>query len=1099
MGYERKSLQIVGGGFNCVPPPDKIPVTDYRLAQNFRSDTFGKLISRPGYQLKIAMAGAGIAHSAACSAAPGQYFVGANADAQGNGGTVWYGGVGGSQIASGFDGNRIAFATMNGFTWIMNRGAQGRTTGAGSFETFTLAPPPASPVLATGLPAATSNQAIYTYTPQPQPYTHFLSIGGKLYSFPEIGYGPNQVALVMSIITAGDPNCAVTYPGFGQQITITPIGGATNIAVTGSDGNPAISLTQGAQPANPPAGTYQAYFTYQSADLTLESNPGPASASLAINGETIVITIPQTAVPTDPRVGLLNIYVSGGTLPEPYRIAQLPWNTSSTSTTFTWTVDEASAVAAGTKMPTENDPPPAAAGMIGPHFGRLYAWSTQKHRNRLFWTPPNQPQYWPGANDEQIGNWLDVGLDDEDIVWATIHNNLIILYKQRTIWILIGSDPTTAQLEQAYEGPGLVNQWALTSAGQVDYFVAPNGLKLFDMSMVHDLSAGILPLFNQTILNGSPLDPPGSMLPGGTVNQLHALTFSAYAVSLGHAFGRLFLSYAENGASGTQFVLLVFDEGPAPEGQTLVNRVGRWFYERTAMPNTTGFFGFLFDGVYMLGLTGNAGANAAGYSLADFQSRVATDYNSTLIECVYGSHYEDCGLPENDKQWLEVVIDYEYGVGGSAADVWLGFNAGKIAPAKVGQLQGSARQSVAFAPGSLPGGTDAGYLARSMAVIIDARTGGQLVIHNVFFYYYVEQRVALVASTIPTDLGSAKVKECREVELDIDATPGACQAAIVSDMPGHALTTRFTANIAQGGRSLWRYPFATTQGYLWQLSVGGPSFRLYSARMFMRVLEVAVEGYETAAGFVWDSMEQALGGGEVSTVDQVRFEMDATGPTRVQIYTDLPGEQPQNQGVWTLTAGAIARGWVLVPMGDGIEARSVRLQVTGGGFRLYRAQVRHARIGRYLGGMTPCGVDDSFRALEVDHYGERFGHYKRLEIDLRAQGIVNVQVYTDQDNQPLAVMFAATIATPSGRAAVLLTFPPGVRGRLMRVKLWSDNPARIYRIRTWTRAVTDPAAQWAWADFPLEGSEVLASWMDFIIEETSPVWKWVDLDMAVTE
>jgi hypothetical protein len=34
--------------FNLQPPPDKVPVTDYLLAQNWRVDRVGKLASRFG-------------------------------------------------------------------------------------------------------------------------------------------------------------------------------------------------------------------------------------------------------------------------------------------------------------------------------------------------------------------------------------------------------------------------------------------------------------------------------------------------------------------------------------------------------------------------------------------------------------------------------------------------------------------------------------------------------------------------------------------------------------------------------------------------------------------------------------------------------------------------------------------------------------------------------------------------------------------------------------------------------------------------------------------------------------------------------------------
>ena len=126
----------------------------------------------------------------------------------------------------------------------------------------------------------------------------------------------------------------------------------------------------------------------------------------------------------------------------------------------------------------------------------LYAWSTAANVGiAVFYTQPDLPQYW--NTDPEIGDWFDVGLEDEDVVWCTIHQNrLLVIYKERSIWLMIG-DPATGTLEQAYDGLGLCGQFALTPAGQIDYFVASNGLCLFDMAQVHALgSNALLPLFN---------------------------------------------------------------------------------------------------------------------------------------------------------------------------------------------------------------------------------------------------------------------------------------------------------------------------------------------------------------------------------------------------------------------------------------------------------------------------------------------------------------------------------------------------------------------------------------------------------------------------
>ena len=62
-----------------------------------------------------------------------------------------------------------------------------------------------------------------------------------------------------------------------------------------------------------------------------------------------------------------------------------------------------------------------------------------------------------------------------------------------------------------------------------------------------------------------------------------------------------------------------------------------------------GFQGFVFDGIAMVGLTGNAASLALGYNVDDFRAFYTTDEGHMPIECVIQSHYEDCGLPDNDK------------------------------------------------------------------------------------------------------------------------------------------------------------------------------------------------------------------------------------------------------------------------------------------------------------------------------------------------------------------------------------------------------------------------------------------------------------------
>lgn len=1097
MSYARKPLQILGGGWNILPPVDKVPVTDLLLAQNFRSDSLGRLVTRPGYPTIFDIGGAGIAHSASSGGGFGSpLYVGVNADLTPTSSSVYCNGV---EIALGFDGNRIGFASQNGYMWIMNRGQQVRHSAGAGTEPWNLTAPPASPTVSVAGSFTVVANATFAIALTGNPnFLQYITIAGNSYSVLEGTLTAAQVAQTLATLAAMDPNCSVTYPGTGVILTVAPILQSTTITVSTPGITAVLSYNP---PTDVPNGTYQYYVTFQSADETLESNPSPVAASITTTGpQSIAVTIPLTDAPTDARVGFVNIYRTGGTQLSAYRVGQVASTSSSPATAFLDNVPDLQATNDGLVMPTQNDPPPKASGIIGPFFSILFAWSTAAHKNRLFFTQPNLPQYWRGSNDEQVGDWVDVGADDEAIVWCTLHANLVVIYKERSIWIIIGSSPSTATLECIYDGLGLTGQFALAPAGQIDYFICPNGLALFDMSQVHVLSGNITPLFNQSITNAGPLTPPGSILPGTAFN---STSTAVYAIALGHAMGRLYISYAELGGT---FNLLVFDEGPEPERNAYLaaQRSGRWFYSRNAVANTLGFFGFYFDGVSMIGLTGAPGEAAQGFGLSDFRSFLTSDPGAVPIEFVYGSHYEDCGLPENDKVWLEVAIDYECSgaLSGGAAQVYAAFNAGNIGPVLLGTLVVGARSTATFMCKLLIGAKEDGYLARNMAIVIDGEVIGQFTLHNVYLYYYEEARLGLVASTLPTDLGVGKVKECKELELDINTYGQTVGAPILSDLPGNALAVRATAAPATtGGRAILKFPFATMTGLLYQVTLLGGPFRLYSVRLLMRVIGVFVEGYESTAGFVWDSMQIALANGEVATLDSLRFEMQMGGACTVQLFTDLPGEAFASRGVYSLGGAAAGRAWVKVPLPPGIEARSVQVQVIGNsGYRIYKAQVRSGNVGRYLTVTTPDLRQDAFNmSLEFDFATERRKMYKRLEIDLRADGNVGLEVLTDQDGAAIASVFNVVLMTPLGRQTLLIPLTPGIRGRLLRILLNGPSAARIYKIRAWARTVGDPKAAWGWEEVPLEASDVLPSWQDLIVQETSPEWTLVDVPFEVSD
>jgi hypothetical protein len=1052
VGYQRKELQILGGSFNLNPPGDKIPKTDYLLAQNWRVDRVGSLVSRFGYPQKFSIAGAGVAHSAFVHGGiNGDYYVGA--------GSAVYWNFNASAIATGLDGARVGFAGMNGWVWFMNRAKQGRhiaSLGAGATsQSWNLAAPGGSPTATAASTPTASASVTYTYSAQSYGYIHYLSIAGVVYQFPDIGYSSAQVAQLIAWFANADPNASVSYGAGGSTVVITPIPANTLIQVSGSDSNANTSLATGSV-TSLPNGTYTFYVTFESADETLESNGSPVSNPVLLASQSVTLT--NIPISSDSRVTKRNLYAIGGTLEQAYLVGTVPDNAT---TSWTLSFCDLSVTNGGTVMPTTNDPPPACSGMAGPHFSRLFAWATVANPNRLFYTEPDLPQYWPGSGDPAIGNWVDVGAEGEAIIWCTVHSNTLIIYKEHSIWMLVG-DPDTGYLQMVNDTIGLSGASAVVGAGAVDYFVGSNGLYRFNLDRFEDITGPVRPLFQAGLVKGA-LTQPGSILPGAVF---------PYDLALGYAMGKLYITYQEAVSQFTSRCLLVYHE-----------ESGRWFYHRSTSTLSNGFYGFVFDGVEMVGLTRSIASAAIGLNLDDFRGATTVDAGSLdWIGCTYQSHYEDAGLPDNQKNWLEIVIDYEFA--GDTATVSVGYDNGTTALASIGTITGTVRQQTSFRLG-----TD-GVKAKNISVMISAPAANRLILHNVYLYYYEEARLALAASTLPTDLGVGKVKQCKELQLDIDPSNGPVDVNIYSDLPDNQLAVRQTPTVAQGtGRAIMKFPFAVTEGYLWRVALrASETFRLYAARLLMRVVGVYVEAYEAAAGFVWDSMEQSFESGitkvprlyqialaamPIKRVREISLEMDTFGSAvNVALWSDLPGNAQAVRFVKSVIT-ANGRRFVRIPLPGGtdapIEGRMFRLLLSGiSKFILYGAALEILAVGVYIEAEEGRGgaVYDS---RELDFGTPAVKECRELELDIEtvpaytpppfAVSKVVAEVLSDIAwvggvEQPGALANRVTkgIAT-NGRQKVMLPLTVSaaaeqfIEGRLLRLILSGTDALRLYGAR----------------------------------------------------
>jgi hypothetical protein len=1045
-GYARKELQIIGGSFNLLPPPDKVPKTDYLLAQNWRVDQVGKLVSRFGWPEKFSFAALGGAHSAfVWGGVLGDSYVGAGTGLYRNG----------AGIATGFDGNPLSMAALNEWLWVMNQAAQGRyqpSPGPGWKAWNLTAPTSAECASFTATPVLTT---LTLHVTLGAVTTHTLVLAGTTYSAADSLGSITAIAAALIAAATADPNVGTVSTGLGDGgIVCTPLL-ATPVSVTGAEWSPATYLLSTGAELN---GTYNFYVTYETAAQDVESNPGPESAAVTVvNGTVWLSGLP---ISSDPMVGCRNVYATGGTLGQAYLVAFVNDNTT---TTVQIDITDLAATDQDIVMPTTNDAPPACLGMGGPMYGRLFAWNTLAHPNRLFYTDADLPQYWPGAADAAEGNWVDVGMEGEPILNCTFHTNMIVIYKARSIWWLLG-DPSTGYLEIVTDAIGVVGQQAVVAAGAVDYVVTPTGLQCFNLTSLVDMTGGLRPLFTTPSENAGTLTPPGAIESGAGYGSTGEYVYQA---ALGYAMGKLYLAYLENTSSlANNPPVLIYCE-----------QTGKWAYARSNA-TLTPMAGFLFDGVAMTGLTGDGAGNAIGYNLDDFRAFGVED-SGNGIDCVYQSHYEDCGLPDNEKTWIEVVIDYEIATG-DAGELYVGYNRGATALTSIKTLAAGKLQV------SVPLGTD-GALAKSISVAFFCTPAhGPVVIHNVYLYYYEEARLAMAASTLPTDLGVGKVKQCKELELDINAALSPVALNVYSDLPGNALAVQATATVPKGtGRALMKFPLTgIPEGYLWRLALtaaagsgGTPAagpFQLYAARLLMRVVGVYVEAYEAAGGFVWDSMEMtfetgitrvprtfliALAAIPIKRFREVTLEIETFNQNvTVSFLTDLPGNAQAVRGTpWTVNTGTAGRRFVRLPLPGGtnapVEGRLCRIQISGSKkFILYDAAVECLVMGAYIEAYE-AAAGAVWDSREQDFGSKKAKECREIELDIETTGTVGAQIYSDLPgllmiasyaSQAMSTVGRQTIRLPLTRAALTESF---VDGRLFRLILTGSSAYRLYGAR----------------------------------------------------
>ncbi len=956
MSYERKSLQLLGGGLNLLNPTDQLAAGDALQMLNWRVDQGGFLKSRSAPHAFLDFSGAN------------PYYTAHPIHTIGRWGDVYYIGVWDALFrstnltapltfnlfATRFEaGSRIGLVPMNGRLWCMNRGQSGSDDGT-TFAQWGITAPASEPHVAAG--------------------------------------------------------------------TVDPTG--------------------------PGPGQYDYYVTFLLADLT-ESNPSPFIGLSRIQlGVATDVVVTAIAVSADPRVTARALYRVGGSLGQAYRVTVINDNTT---TTFTDTLADAILIEEDIVLEVDHDAPPAAAGIVGPYFSRILAFSSLANRNRLWWTKPDEPSYFPGSGSG-IGQWVDVGDDDEDIVWVTLHPRIAVIYKQRSIWRLVG-DPDTGTLEQTSTVAGLSGASAVVNAGDVDYFRGDDGIYEFNLNAATDVSPSVKPIFQGV-----------SVEIGFGVATKSGSGDRGLFTALGYANGRLFVSYTDGGFGpiGNNSAMLVWHRATQRWGAMLLNT-------NSASTLDPAFSAFLYASPFLLGSSGNS------VVLMD-QTDATLDFDINPLALVWQSGYIDCGAPEVTKVLLELVLDVEMNLHGGSDQLAVtveydnGSRAAEVVAASV-TINGRGKIHIPFAEDpDLPGRRVVNF-----SVKIGGAATSPVTLHSLFVYYYLEARPALVVASTPLYLGAGKLVQTKELQLSIDTSGGAASVEWWSDLPGNSMAARDTKTIpVSAGQRNFQSPFsATVEGRMFLLRVTALSaaFRLYGAQVLARVIGVFVEAYEAGLGFVWDSMEQDFSSGlthiprglgialymnPIKRARELEFQIDTVGPVTVKLLSDLPGNTPlagdamEVRYQTTINTGNV--GWMTIklPLPPNVEGRLWRLQLSGASqYKLYQAALEILPIGVYVEAYE-AATGAVFDSREMDFNTPKAKEAREIELDIETSGAVVVTLYSDLPTLTMAVCFTGAAST-NGRQKIplpLTTASGGFpEGRLFRLVVSGANAFRLYGAR----------------------------------------------------
>ncbi|HYE78034.1 MAG TPA: hypothetical protein VEI97_08615 [bacterium] len=195
---------------------------------------------------------------------------------------------------------------------------------------------------------------------------------------------------------------------------------------------PATAPTLAAGAAGTPSGTYEARVTYYNGNTGHESSAGPTSSTVTVVSQ--IINFSNVPVSADSQVTARRIYLRNtGTLSNFYLAATI--NDNST-TTASFNAADSTLLTLGPDN-NENDPPPTGVRTLAWHRARMFAADDTK----IYWSKIGLPEAFDPVNFEYVNP-----NDGQKIIKLFSYGDLLLIFKERSLYGLFGVDPETWQV-----------------------------------------------------------------------------------------------------------------------------------------------------------------------------------------------------------------------------------------------------------------------------------------------------------------------------------------------------------------------------------------------------------------------------------------------------------------------------------------------------------------------------------------------------------------------------------------------------------------------------------------------------------------------------